>query len=107
MIDILKYNFIKAEKNMWMGWKDYVGGSTINEYGYYLHASIHAPYTSNSTDVTFDMYKIIVHRSSFDRKDIERRLAEGESKIVYYGLIESEEYFEKLLINLGIELHGR
>lgn len=95
MIDIIKYNFTRAEKDMWMGWKDYVGGKTINEYGYYLHVSIHAPYTSNSTDVTFD------------RKYIERRLAQEESKIVYYGLIESEEYFEKLLINLGIELHGR
>lgn len=103
MINLEKHGFVKTEKNIWVGWKDYLLDDFLSNYGYYLRATLHEPYKNDSPDITNHMYKIIVHRYAIDREHIEQWLQEGESRIVYKGLIESEEYFEKLLINLGIK----
>lgn len=103
MINPEEYGFVKTEKNLWMGWKDYLLDDLPGSYGYYLRATLHEPCKNDSPDITNNMYKVLVHRYAFDRDRIEEWLKEGESRIVYEGLIESEEYFEKLLINLGIK----
>jgi len=105
MIDLTKFGFIKTEKNTWVVWKDYIYDDLRSDYGYYLRASIHEPFVGKITSPDIDcyMYQIIVHRYEYDRTHIEQWLEEGESRISYHGLIPSEEFFEELLVNLGIK----
>jgi len=100
---IEKHGFIKTEKNKWMGWKDYVYNNLRNDYGYFLRATIHEPTSYSGNDIYYKMFKIIIHRYAYDVKTVDEWLEQGESNVVYLGLIPTEEYFETLLGNLGIK----
>jgi len=108
-MNLSKFGYRKAEKNFWVGYEDYYHNELLpGVYGYYLHSTIHKPVESfsKSKDLVDKMHKIIVHRydpTNTSGKQIDQYLDEGESRVVYLGLIESEQDLEFLLPKLGIK----
>ena len=102
-LNIKKYGFVKTEKDFWIGWHDYLLKGINPKYGYYLYATLHYPRNAylKSNDISFRMCKIILHRY-YDYEYFENQFKEGESQIVYRGLIENDEDLEFLLVKLGI-----
>lgn len=103
-IDLYKHGFEKLPRKLWVSWDDYVLEEINSEYGYYLRATLHYPIKQyvDSKSLEYRMSKIILHRHlSYER--FEDNLKDGESKLVYHGLIESDEDLEFLLVKLGIK----
>lgn len=87
--------FVKAIKNQWIGWQDYSSGDVNAEYAYFLYVTIHVPLMG-------DLYKIILHRYLNNETNIEEKLEEYESEVVFKGKIEDLEELKRTLIQLDI-----
>ena len=103
-LNLDKYNFKKTEKDLWVGWHDYLLTDINPEYGFFLKATLHYPrkaWLESKGDIEHRMFKIILHRYySYER--IEEFLKDRESEVVYKGLIENNEDLDFLLHKLGI-----
>lgn len=97
--DIENIGFIKRLKNEWIGWNDYKADILNPEYGYFMRVTLHVPRPLKPKE----QFKIYVHRYliSEDAK-IEEQLKQGESELVYKGLIKNKSELVKLLKQLGI-----
>lgn len=95
-----KIGFNKTDNNKWVHCNDYVLNTINPKYGYYLYATIHIPkkYT-DSLENNFS--KIVVHRC-YDLQQWNKGSEYYDYKVVYEGVIDTEEYLELLLIKLGI-----
>lgn len=105
--DIESLGLKKASKNQWIGWEDYYLEKISGEYGYFLYATLHFPRLYNKSNrVTDNHFKIILHRHYNDSLDettnIDDKLKENESEIVYIGSIKNKFEANKLLKQLNI-----
>jgi len=103
-LNLDKYNFKKTEKDLWVGWHDYLLTDINAEYGFFLKATLHYPrkaWLESKGDIEHRMFKIILHRY-YSYESFERTFEDGESYLVYKGLIENNEDLDFLLHKLGI-----
>lgn len=102
-LNLTKYGFEKTEKNQWIGWYDYLLKDINSQYGYYLRATLHVPRDAylNSDRLEHRMYKVMLHRY-FEEGNIDKQMDEGEAKLVYEGLIESDEDLDFILKKTGV-----
>lgn len=108
MEDILnKYNFKKTEKDLSVFSKDYFLESINGDYGYYLHATLSIPKKTSNTDLEYNFSKLIIHRYKNYRERLDEYLADGESRVLYYGLIENEEDLKFILTKTGVISAGK
>lgn len=105
--DIESLGFNKSLKTQWVGWYDYYSGNVSGKYGYYLYVTLHFPKLYNISERLEDnLFKIILHRyyvsNSDETTNIESKIKEGESEVVYKGKINNKSELKKLLKQLGI-----
>lgn len=100
---LLKLGFVKQEKAMWIGYHDYLLDELNHDYPHFLRVTISLPrgVTENTVNFEHRCAKIILHRN-FDRTRISTYLAEGDSKLVYEGLLNSREDLLFILYNTGV-----
>lgn len=99
-LNLDKYNFKKTEKDLWIGWHDYLLSDINPEYGYFLYATLHYPRKPYLESDNLEC-KIILHRY-YQYSRVEQNLEEGESEMVYKGLIENNSDLEFILKKTGI-----
>lgn len=102
--NLIEERFRKTDKNLWVGWDDYVLRDYLNpEYGFFLTATLHCPIDVflKSDNIEHRMYKIYLHRV-YNKEAFESNLEDNETILVYRGLIENEEDLRFLLYKTGI-----
>lgn len=92
--------FIRQEKDCWIGFNDYLLDDLNPEYPHFLRVTVHVSrWTTGNIEQRCS--KIIIHRS-FDRLTVDYTLESGDSKVVYVGLLETEEDLKFILNKTGI-----
>lgn len=103
-----KYNFVKTEKNKWVFWDDYLLSDINSKYPYFLYCTIHIPRNKKlkeeTVNIEYDCTKIILHRHYNLEYWNEDDSNQGyyDTKLVYEGLLETEEDLLFLLNKLYI-----
>lgn len=93
--DIESLGFTKRGKS-WAGYIDYEYTELINgEVPYYLKATIHVPLMDN-------MYKIILHRYIGEGTNIDKQLEQGESELMFKGIIKNKSELKTIMKQVGI-----
>ena len=105
--EVLATGFKKAKKGTWIWCDDYYLNNINPEYGFFLYCTLHVPTEvwRKGDKIETKMCKIVLHRyykvedptSNWDWS-----FSNGESTVVYNGMIENEKHLRKLLIDLGI-----
>lgn len=94
--DIEELGFSKRSKGTWAGFIDYEYNTLIDgEVDYFLRASIHIP-------VMGDRWRILLHRNLSDDTNIDNKIKEAESSIVFDGKIKNKSELKRLMVQLGI-----
>jgi hypothetical protein len=104
-IDITKHKITPIDIRLSYYSDSYLFEDFNPSYGYFLRATVHIPNgrVSNVDRLDYRFSKIYVHRCRItDAVQFERNVEEGESELVYKGLIESDEDLTFLLSKLGI-----
>ncbi len=99
--DIKEIGFNQLNKNIWIGYTDFLLDKINPEYGFYLHSTIHFPIKQfrDSDKLELKFLKIYVHRYFEESMDIYKS---DESILVFEGLIKNKSELKKVLIQLGI-----
>jgi len=94
--DINEEGFIKREKDQWAGWNDFYLDTISGQVGYFLSATLHKPRMDN-------IYKIYLHRHLAEDTKIEDKLKEGESELVFKGVIKNKSELRRIMEMLQIK----
>lgn len=108
--DILKTDFKKAKKRTWIWSNDYYIEHINPKYGFFLYATLHVPTeiwrNSKLARIEDQLCKVLLHRYYNIEEPSEYwdySINEGESIVVYNGLIHDGEHLNKLIKDLGIK----
>lgn len=97
----------KTNKDQCYGFEDYYSGDVNPNYGYFLYYTLHVPKLFNkSKKIQDNLFKIILHRHFISNNDettnIDEQLKNGESKVVFEGVIKNLSKLRTVLKDLRI-----
>lgn len=105
--DIESIPLCKTNKDQCYGFEDYYSGDVNPNYGYFLYYTLHVPKLFNkSNKIEDNLFKIILHRNfksnNDETIDIDEQLKNGESKVVFEGIIKNLSKLKSILKDLKI-----
>ena len=100
LLNLKKFGFTKTEKDLAIGWYDYILEEINPEYDYFFHAALCYPRKpwAESDNICHRMVRIYVYRGEFSNWSIEQ----GDCEIVFNGLIANQDELLVLLKMLAI-----
>jgi hypothetical protein len=101
--DIKSIPLYKTNKDQCYGFEDYYSGDVNPNYGYFLYYTLHVPKLFNkSNKIEENLFKIILHRYYNETTNINEQVKNGESKVVFEGLIKNISKLKSILKDLRI-----